>query len=514
MSNPMMRKNFMAPLLALAGPSVGLALTSSCVKLKQTAGSRASGQSKLMDESFAAQNACNPDDHTRPFIIEWDATDMSSFESLAASDIVIVKYEGCKMRVLDECRNDSIRGSQGAYKPPEWTSGSLETLEIHNEGELYAKLPLGQASLGGRVAGGERFHMEYYVAGTVYATRDAVYRNDLASNPGCDTATHFVYGYNLGAFALGSANEISTEVGGSVYGFGAGGKTSKGSKAEKKGGDLATCTSDTATEVMGCKTPIRLNLRSIRDGDNPEIAVMAAPDDAASLSAAGTINTKLEMSDEARAHYEAANQKAVANDGKGCLKELDAHDKLDANHKSTDPKSYLAHLRSQCVMKSGKCDAGKAQMRKALESSMQVQVGPEQLDKMIEAYAGMWCQGDSMSERDQLLQALQKLQNAAFVGREDVKFCDDTWAKIKKLTPKVKPKDEDDTQILNIESSLYSMVPLCYQRAGDCKKAYTAFEQVLPKQTKDAFAKIEDVEQRKRITRSNFDSIVSKCKDK
>src|SRR5690606_32817317 len=248
---------------------------------------------------FAGQNACNPEDHTRPFIIEWDATDMSSFESLAASDVVIVKYEGCKLRVLDECKNDSIRGSQGAYKPPEWTSGSLETIDIHNEGELYAKLPLGQATLGGRVAGGERFHMEYFVAGTVYATRDSVYRDDFESNPGCEEATHFVYGYNLGAFALGSANELKTEVGGSAFGFGAGGKTSSGSSAEKKGGDLTVCKSDTATEVMGCKTPIRLNLRAIRDGANPDAEAMTAADTDASLNAAGQLAAKMEMSDEA-----------------------------------------------------------------------------------------------------------------------------------------------------------------------------------------------------------------------
>lgn len=249
-------------LLALSSLTVSLL---GC-RVQATAGSRASGQSKLMDESFAAQNACNPDEHNRPFIIEWDATDMSSFESVAANDIVIVKYEGCKLRVLDECHNES---TQGAYNPPEWTSGSLETLDIQNEGELYAKLPLGQATLGGRVAGGERFHMEYFVSGTVSASRDAVYRGDLESNPGCDDATHFVYGYNLGAFALGSANEINSEVGVSAYGFGGGGSHSKGSKAEKKGGDLTTCATDSATEVTGCKTPIRLNLRSIRDGQDP-----------------------------------------------------------------------------------------------------------------------------------------------------------------------------------------------------------------------------------------------------
>ena len=193
-----------ASLLA-AGLCAGSAL--GC-KLKQTSGLRASDQSRLMDQTYAGQNKCNPDEHDKPFVIEWDATQMSSFESLAASDIVFVRYEGCTLKVLDECRNDSIRGEQGAYKPVEWTTGQLETIDIANEGDLYAKLPLGKATLGARVAGGERFRMEYYVAGTRYATRDAVYEADLAGRYGCEEATHFVYAYNLGAFALGSSNEL------------------------------------------------------------------------------------------------------------------------------------------------------------------------------------------------------------------------------------------------------------------------------------------------------------------
>ena len=239
---------------------------------------------------------------------------------------------------------------------------------------------------------------------------------------------------------------------------------------------------------------------------------MSTPDDPDSLSAAGMINAKIEMSDEARARLEAAQQKANSNDGKGCLKELDAHDKLDPDHKSSDPKSPFAQVRARCNMVAGKCDAGKDLLRKWYESA--TQMGPEQIDKGVEAYASMHCQGDSMSERDQLLAALNKLQSGAFMTHESVAFCDEHWGKIKKLAPKVKPKDDDDSQIINLEGSLYSMVPLCYQRAGDCKKAYTAFEQVLPKVTKDSFAKIEDAEQRKTIMRSNFDSIVSKCKDK
>jgi hypothetical protein len=41
-------------------------------------------QASKMGETFAGQNRCNPKNHERPFIIEWDATDMSSFESRAA----------------------------------------------------------------------------------------------------------------------------------------------------------------------------------------------------------------------------------------------------------------------------------------------------------------------------------------------------------------------------------------------------------------------------------------------
>ena len=165
--------------------------------------------------------------------------------------------------------------------------------------------------------------MEYYVAGTRNATRASVYRDDIKSNPGCEGATHFVYGYNLGAFALGSAQELHTEVNASAYGFGAGGKTDSTRSAEKKGGDLGVCKADSATEVQGCKAPIRLTLREIRAGENPDQTAMKKPDDAESATAAMIVNTKVEMSEQAKSHFETANEKFTAGDGKGCLKELD-----------------------------------------------------------------------------------------------------------------------------------------------------------------------------------------------
>src|SRR5207248_40261 len=127
-------------------------------------------------DTVAGKNRCNPKEQDRPFVIEWDATDMSSFEAKTASDVVFVKYDGCNLRVLDACSNDSVKGQLGAYGAVDWTSGSVEKLDIANEGDLYAKLPLGAGTLGGRIHAGEQFHMEYYVSGTRKATRGEVFQ--------------------------------------------------------------------------------------------------------------------------------------------------------------------------------------------------------------------------------------------------------------------------------------------------------------------------------------------------
>jgi hypothetical protein len=484
----------------------------SCAKNKRV-GTRDSGQSRLMSQTFAGQNACNPENHLRPFIIEWDATDRASFESHAANDVVVVRYEGCNLTVLDECRNDSIRGSQGSYRPPEWTSGALETIGISNEAELVAKLPLGAASLGGRVNGGESFHMEYYVAGTVNATRDTVYAEDLAGNPGCAGATHFVYGYNLGAFALASTNNLSTDVGGSYFGFSAEGHTKSDYSADKKGGDLGVCQSDSATEVMGCKTPVRLTLRPIREGDNPQKEMMTVADTDDSLNMAGLVKVEFEMGKQAQSHYDSAVAKMNSRDGKGCIAELDVRDKLDDKHNSTDPKmASLSMIRAQCLMLAGKCEPGKQLLRKAYENTNMAQMGPEHIDRGVEAMVGMYCQG-KMGDRDALLQALMELQKGAYMTKKEVAFCDQHYATVKKMRGKVKPKDDDDSQVVHLDRNLMNLVPACYQRAGDCKKAWTAYQETALIGLSEVYGKMDKAQQEQSL-RQGFESMVSKCKDK
>lgn len=490
--------------------SLALVVPACSGRLPKSGPTRDSGQSGLMNDSFAGQNACNPDDHLRPFIIEWDATDRSSFESYAASDVVVVRYEGCKMTVLEECRNDSVQGEQGAYKPVTWTSGALEKLNISNQGELYAKLPLSVGSLGGRVAGGEKFSMEYYVAGTRNATRSAVYRDDLDSNPGCEGATHFVYGINLGAYALGSVTEFVAEAGGSVYGFGAGGKNERSRTADKQGGDLGTCKSDTAKEVEGCKSPIRLTLRPIRDGANPDREAMVAPETDAALNAAGQVTMKLEGSEKARAHAESAMRKMASKDGKGCLDELDAYDELEPGHQSTDPKQSMSLYRAKCLMIAGKCDPGKLLLRKSFENGPMASMGPDHIDKAVDGEASMSCQG-KMSPRDALLSGFMTLSMGAQSTKKTVKECEAAYAQVKKHKDTVKPKDDEDTRVIGISKNLYAVAPGCYARAGDCARAWAVFKETYPQENLD---RIKDKAQHEPTMKSTFEEFNKKCAPK
>jgi hypothetical protein len=362
-----------------------------------------------MNDTFAGKHKCNPKSHERPFIIEWDATDMSQFEAITSSDVVFVRYEGCDLKVIDSCRNDAVRGSFGSYRAIDWTSGSVEKIDIENEAELYAKLPLGVASLGARVNAGEAFHMEYFVAGTRIATRPAVYRRDLDKTPGCRGATHFVYAVNLGAFALGSKKNVNAEGGVTVWGVGAGGSSKSAQAAEKRGGLLANCRGESAKEIEGCKVPIRLTLREIEEGENPDAKAALADDSPSAQNLAGKIERERKREGKAGQLASTAIDRMRARDGGGCLETLNAYDKLvEGTAQSTNPKAPLADTRARCLMLAGQCDAGKLLLRKNTEAFSTAGTPAEQLDKSVMSVATQNCQGGNLSPDLQLAQAQAK----------------------------------------------------------------------------------------------------------
>ena len=438
---------------------------------------RESGQSSMMDRTFAGKNKCNPKSHDRPFVIEWDATDASQFESIAGSDVVFVKYEGCELRVIDSCRDGEMKGMLGSYKPVEWTSGAVEKIDIGNEADLYAKLPLGAATLGGRIEGGERFRMEYFVSGTKTATRPAVFKADVDKIPGCRGATHFVYAVNLGAFALGSTKDVKGSADATMWGIGAGGSTRSKYAADKRGGLLESCRAEGAKDLTTCKAPIRVTLREIEAGSDPSAAVAIAPEAPAALNLAGKVDAKMKRSEKAQALSDTALERRTARDGKACLSALDGADRLDPRPQivSTSPRSYWSSVRAQCLMLSGQCSPGRQMLRKYMESSAGDQMSPEKIDQYVDAVAGTTCQGGNLSPRDQLLQAHNALRQGA-EGKKDVGYCKSAYERVSALAKTVEPRDADDTVVASAKNTDHAFdAAQCLARAGDCKASWEMY---------------------------------------
>ncbi len=472
--------------------SMFVATLAACGGVPATSPDRASGQSGLMAGTFAGANACNPKSHDRPFVVEWDGTDMSTFESVAAYDTVFVSYHGCDLKVVDSCRNDSVKGQLGAYRPVEWTSGSVEKIDVRNEGELFAKLPLGAATLGSRVKAGESFVMEYFVAGVRTATRAEIHRGEIASRPGCKDVTHYVYAYNLGAFALGSHKAIAGNASVGALGLGAGGSTVSERTAEKKGGSISACSSASAHEVIGCKTPIRLTLRSIEDGQGTDAVAAVAPETADAKNLAGKIQQERAAASTAEGHLRASDEKFIAHDYVGALAELDAYDRLepDASKHSTNPASKSAFSRAGSLMRSGDCVAGRELFKRASEK---IGTPVTMLDQVTSDQVVHMCIGNrGITPPEELRRAMANLERGHFPSPPgtptDAKVCKEAYATVKRLEGQVTPRGE--VELIRFPDTVWEHAPACFANAKDCATGLAVYKERNPrKNTPDAQVK-------------------------
>jgi hypothetical protein len=328
-----------------AGMVVRFAAVTIAVALLTAACGSSIKHANLMDQTAAGQNRCTvAKSHDRPFVVEWDATDLASFEARTQRGIVFVKYSGCEMTVLD-CADPSIPGKYGKYADPQWTSGGVEQIDIKDEGELYANLPLGAASLAGKVEGGDELHLRYYVSGVATSTRDAMYASDIAGNAKCKDATHFVAAYNLGAFEISSSARDAESAKVGVGNVGAGGEKRHEEKRLKQGGKLDTCTMHDQT---ACRVPIRLVVRPVQSGARP-------PESAVAGSSTTAEPGRDPAADEAAELGYAASQKQQAGDGPACLATLDRI--------APQFQARYVSVRAMCELLAGKCDDGRKHWR-------------------------------------------------------------------------------------------------------------------------------------------------------
>lgn len=197
-----------------------------------------------------------------PLVTEWPASEKANLEAALESGAVVVAYSGCTMRLLPEC---SVPGGYSWQR----TTPASDVMEIADENDLYAKLPLGAASLSGELKRSGRLSIATHVTGHRRLREGRV--EDVGVAGPCAQATHLVSAVSVGAFALSRGGAAEARAAASVVGLGqAGGSTSQTASLVRSAGDPRSCTESTPEAPhQNCNSPLQVFLTAI-PGRTPE----------------------------------------------------------------------------------------------------------------------------------------------------------------------------------------------------------------------------------------------------
>lgn len=194
-------------------------------------------------------------DAGRPMLVEWAATEKAALQSAASRGVVVVRYDGCRLKLLDRCN------AGGGYAFTE-TSRSRDGFTVRDRGELYARLPLGAIKLEAELSQETSLELAYVAVGTRDADLDAIAADRLSGS--CDGATHFVSGMVVGAYELARARASEVGAGAGVATAGLGGKQESSRQVIRGDGNLEACLDDaTPADDTRCQAVVQLVLEPI-----------------------------------------------------------------------------------------------------------------------------------------------------------------------------------------------------------------------------------------------------------
>lgn len=205
-----------------------------------------------------------------PLIVEWPGADRATLEARARRAIVPVRYLGCEMEILKQC---SFPG-QYSYTA---LNKQRESIVVRDVDDLYAKLPLGAASLEGTLKSAGELNVAMVMVGR-YEWNGTPKYGDL-QGADCSKATHLVSALIVGAFDFYAGTDSETSGGLGVAGVGAGARSQSKRAVIDEAGDEAACSRSTTKDSEppnDCGAMLRVEVIPIPDA--PAFAAAASAD--------------------------------------------------------------------------------------------------------------------------------------------------------------------------------------------------------------------------------------------
>ncbi len=230
-----------------------------------------------------------------PLVTEWPASEKAHLEGLLSERAVVVSYTGCEMKILDACR------VQGSYQFKR-TTLSGDTIEINNEDDLYAKVPLGAVSLEGQLQASGRLAIRTTVVGQLRLT------GQLPKVPGsraCEGVTHIVSSLSVGAFELVSGGQVAGSVGVDATVAGGGVKHRSAESTLRSAGDRKKCASTSSRGPHpDCRSPIQVFLTPVEHVAEPSEPEPTGPTDVPPKTPQVDVATEPARAKSVQVHFE------------------------------------------------------------------------------------------------------------------------------------------------------------------------------------------------------------------
>ncbi len=191
---------------------------------------------------------------SKPLVVDWPSAERAALEGRAKQGLVPVRWQGCEIEVLTTCR---ARGEYGYVG----LNPKQETVRINTADELYANLPVGAASLEGKLDRHGSLEVDMTVIGRMDSERYDFHRTELEGR--CEQATHVITGLTVGAFTFTAGAGAEVSAGADFRGAGAGAASRSERELLNTDGDLAACAQATQADYAppaGCGALLRVEL--------------------------------------------------------------------------------------------------------------------------------------------------------------------------------------------------------------------------------------------------------------
>jgi hypothetical protein len=212
---------------------------------------------------------------SKPLVVDWPAAERAALESRAMQGPVAVHWEGCEIEVLTTCNGVGDYAYAGL-------NPKQETVRIKNADELYANLPVGAASLEGKLERFGSLEVDMTVIGRKEADHFDFPRDELAGR--CERATHVVTGLTVGAFTFSAGQGAALGGSAQMGNAGAGAQSSSSSELLNTDGDRDACVKASQNDFEpppGCGSLLRVELVPVDEGGIPAPMPSTAANDRA-----------------------------------------------------------------------------------------------------------------------------------------------------------------------------------------------------------------------------------------